>query len=48
MTPAFVAEDEFRWVYSAINDELPSDLQVNFRPYATIIKPYLEVDFSRA
>lgn len=46
--PAFAAEDEFRWVYSALDHELPSNLQLRFRRFGGIVKPYLEVDFSRA
>jgi hypothetical protein len=45
--PAFTAEDEFRWVYEALDHALPEGLQLFFRRFGTIVKPYVEVDFSR-
>jgi len=46
--PAFASEDEFRWVYAALDHKLPEGLRLLFRRFGSIVKPYIEVDFSRA
>jgi hypothetical protein len=46
--PAFVSEDEFRWVYSALDHKHPAGLRRLFRRLGGMIKPYVEVDFSKA
>lgn len=46
--PAFVSEDEFRWVYPSYDHELPSGVHRHFRRFRSIVKPYIEVDFSKA
>lgn len=46
--PAFASEDEFRWVYPSYDHQLPSGVQLQFRRFESIVKPYIEVDFSKA
>jgi hypothetical protein len=46
--PAFAAEDEFRWVYSSLDHDLPNDMPLKFRRLGSVVKPFVEVDFSRA
>jgi hypothetical protein len=45
---AFASEDEFRWVYSALDHAHPAGLQRLFRRFGSTVKPYVEVDFSKA